>query len=387
MFAKTYKKCKALCKPNKTLKERPCNFKALPNSDYCGIHKNYKPPTSPKEKKDSPKEKKDSPKEKKDSPKEKKDSPKEKKDSPNINYKLLTTANEWINSFYNNKNTGTNYEIMVGLSILLDSGLIDHKDLPEQYKKINSFKKHNNVKGLINLTQQDDIGGTSDLAVVFKNNSIKYFSCTLWKGSIQKCISNPSGSKIYNLNKKDFQEKNEEAFNLALKYRKDNFGELSTKWKRVKGCPGSKHMCEYMAKKSCEEWITMDNIEKKNKLIKLLDIKSSDDIINTNAYGIIFWNKSKNKIENIFKWKLKINLDDYLDVYQDGIYICHGKINNPILKTQAKYNNGIIEGMSSKQDVKQWKIKKSSNYLSSWDCVAIDLTKIFEMEELKTLDE
>jgi len=55
---------------------------------------------------------------------------------------------------------------------------------------------------------------------------------------------------------------------------------------------------------------------------------------------------------------------------------------NTIIKTQAKYNNGIIEGMSSKLDPENWILKKSPNYLSSWNCVAPKLDKIFTMTEL-----
>ena len=74
-----------------------------------------------------------------------------------------------------------------------------------------------------------------------------------------------------------------------------------------------------------------------------------------------------------------------MDTYSDGIYIYHGTPDNYILKTQAKYNNGIIEGMSSKVNPDQWVIKKSTSYLSSWDVVAEDLTKIFKMTTI-TLD-
>ena len=53
------------------------------------------------------------------------------------------------------------------------------------------------------------------------------------------------------------------------------------------------------------------------------------------------------------------------------------------MKTQAKYNNGIIEGMSSKKTPEEWSLRKSSNYLSSWNANAPDLKKIYKLKEIQ----
>ena len=58
------------------------------------------------------------------------------------------------------------------------------------------------------------------------------------------------------------------------------------------------------------------------------------------------------------------------------------KPNDIILKTQAKYNNGIIEGMSSKKSPEEWSLRQSTNYLSSWNANAPDLKKIYKLKEI-----
>ena len=305
----------------------------------------------------------------------------------NDNCIIITTICDWISSFADNKNPGTPDEICVGISILLDSGLVSYEQLPEEYKNIKEYKKYSNVKGIINLTQNDKIGGTGDIGIVFDDNSIKYYSVTQWKKKLTKCICNPSGQR-YGISKTDETEKkNDEAYELALKYRKDNKGEIpNKKWKRVTGCPGAKLMAEFLAEKASESWNKKSEQEKKDTLSEFIDLgKDKQNIVNTNADGIIYWDTKKNIISAIYKWTLNINLDDYLTTFNDGIYICHGTPDNIILKTQAKYNNGIIEGMPSKLPPELWEPKKSNNYISSWDCVAPDLNKIFKMEKLESL--
>ena len=172
---------------------------------------------------------------------------------------------------------------------------------------------------------------------------------------------------------------NDEAYYMAVEYRKEKFGAIpNIKWKRVSNgsCPGAKMMSESLAIKASTSWNTMDKGNKIKSLHKFLDI---DKKLKPNAAGIIYWNSKKKRIEHIYKWELNINIEDYLDSYSDGIYIYHGKPDNYILKTQAKYNNGIIMGMSSNENPDQWDIKKSTSYLSSWKVVAPDLTKIFKM--------
>ena len=302
---------------------------------------------------------------------------------------VITKITDWIQTFAGNKNPGTPYEICVGISILLDAGLASREELPEEYKNIKEYKKYTNIKGIINLTQKDNIGGTGDIGIIFDDDSIKYYSVTQWKKKLAKCICNPTG-KHYDISRTDETEKiNDEAYELALKYRKDNKGEIpNKKWKRIGGgkCPGAKLMCEYLAKKASESWNKKSGQERKEILFKFIDTaKEKQNVISTNADGIIYWDTKKNIIAGIYKWTLNINLDDYLTTFNDGIYICHGTPENIILKTQAKYNNGIIEGMSSKISHENWSPKKSSNYISSWDCVVPDLNKIFKMEKLISL--
>ena len=135
-------------------------------------------------------------------------------------------------------------------------------------------------------------------------------------------------------------------------------------------------MGEYLSRKASLSWNSMDKETKIENINFFLDI---DNKYITQSDGIIYWNKKKKCIQEIFKWELNINIEDYLDSYSDGIYIYHGKPGDYILKTQAKYTNGIVEGMSSKVDPEEWNIKKSTNYLSSWNVEAPELNKIFLM--------
>jgi len=273
--------------------------------------------------------------------------------------KPITTCQGWKDSYINNRNTGVVYEKKTGEYIL---------------------QNYPNINGLYNYSQKDNIGGTADLGILYTDGSLHKYSVTMWRGSLNKCLANFSGRKIYGLIKtSELEERNVASFKLALEYRKENMGKTpNKKWKRVRG-PGSKHMCEYLARIASESWNKMSAIDKRRNLGLILDLDSK---LNPNADGIIFWNNKKKCIEKIYKWELNINLDDYLETYSEGIYIYHGTPGNTIIKTQAKYNNSIIKGMSSKLDPKNWILKKSPSYLSSWNCAAPDLNKIFTMTEL-----
>jgi hypothetical protein len=313
--------------------------------------------------------------------------PKKKEEIKTIN-NLIKTIPKWVESFKFNNNTGVFEEIKSGIEILLSSGLDNYNNLPDEYKDLLSQHHHlpntNAISGLINLTQSDNIGGTGDIGIVYDDGNIEYFSVTQWSGKPVKCICNPSASSWYNLHKTlEIEKMNDKAYNLAKKHREENYGDTpNKKWKRLNDCPGAKMMAEYLAKMGSTSWNTMDNVDKIKSLHKFLDL---DAKLRPHADGIIYWNNKKKCIEHIYKWELNINIEDYLDTYSDGIYIYHGKPDNYILKTQAKYNNGIIEGMSTKVNPDQWVIKKSTSYLSSWDVVAPDLTKIFKMTTI-TLD-
>jgi hypothetical protein len=300
------------------------------------------------------------------------------------NVKIINNCNDWLLSFGNNNNTGVTDEIKVGLSILLGANLSTCEELPDKFNGVKPFNECN-IIGIINLTQNDNIGGTGDIGIKYINETIKYFSVTQWKNQLSKCICNPSASKWYNLQKTtEMKEMNEKSFQEAIKYRSDTFGTIPNKdWKRVSGCPGSKLMAEYLATEASTSWNSMDKETKVQNIKNFLDL---DKRLIPNAHGIIYFNNKKNCIEHIYKWQLNINIDDYLDTYSDGIYIYHGTSGNIILKTQAKYNNGIIEGMSSKLEPEKWTPKKSENYLSSWDVVAPDLKKIFKMDEINLSD-
>lgn len=298
----------------------------------------------------------------------------------NNNYEIITSFKRWIDSF-KNKNTGNEYEISTGLSILLGSNLSKDEYLPEKYKNIEPCIVYQDIKGIINYTQDDSIG-TGDIGIVLNDGSIKTFSVTKNRRSVSKCIRNPSGIKTYGMEKNDeLKKKSDEAFKTAIAMRKETRGNTpNERWKRVRNCPGTIEFCELLAKHASKSWNKQDENKRLEKIKILLDITEE----NTNACGIIYWDQKKDKIDSIYEWTLRIVLKKYLKTFSDGIYIYHG--NSPqdyILKTQVKYNNGIIEGMSSKKNPSDWVLKKSEKYLSSWNCEAPDLFKIFELNKLK----
>lgn len=268
-------------------------------------------------------------------------------------------------SYKDNRNTGVGYEKGAALDLLNKESVIC----------------------VFNYTQDDNMCGTADIGVLFKDNTILNFSIT--EGTITtrtkkltKCIRNPSALRTYGIeNSSEIIKKSEECYNLALEHRKKHKGEVpNRRWKRVKDCPGAPAMCNYLAIMSSESWNNKDPEIKKQELLKILDLNYD---ARTNSDGIIYYSKKEKKITAIYKWNIlqDFNLNDYLDTYTDGIYIYHGKKDNYILQTQVKYNNGIIEGMSSKIDPNEWKIRPSTNYLTSWNCNATDLKKIFNMKE------
>jgi hypothetical protein len=291
---------------------------------------------------------------------------------------IIKSITYWLNSFNNNNNTGVNEEKKTGIELLLRSGLDTYENVPDEYKDIRSEPPIHGILGIINLTQSDNIGGTADIGIKY-DNRIDYFSVTQWKGKNAKCMCNPSATKWYNVPKTpELEQINDKAYNLACEYRKTHKGEIpNKKWKRRGECPGAKLMATELAEVASTQWNNMDIEDKKKSLTHFLDINSK---LKTNATGIIYWDNKTNCIKHVYNWKLNINIEDYLDSYNDGIYIYHGTPDNYILKTQAKYTNGIIEGMSSKQEPEQWILKKSTKYLTSWNTVVPDLTKIFEIK-------
>lgn len=270
---------------------------------------------------------------------------------------LLTNAEDWKKSFKNNKNTGVNYEIDCGLELLNIS----------------------NVVGLYNYTQDDSVAGTGDLGILFNNNNFLTYSITALSVN-KKCLKNPSATKTYNLkNTEELKKMNEEAFREAIKYRKDHKGsEPNQKWKRCKKCPGTRKFTEHLAKLGSNAWNEMTENERVSKLKFLLDVNPDSK---TNATGIIHWNKKNKCIEKMYKWNFKTNvLMNYLNTTYRGCYIYHGTPEDHILKIQTKYNNGIIEGLSSKLDPKDWNPTISNNYLSSWNANCNDISKFYELE-------
>ena len=272
---------------------------------------------------------------------------------------------------------------MLGANLISENDITDdaHKNTMP-YSILNGINC-TTIIGIYNLTQLDNVGGTADIRLLLSNKKTLDLSITLYKTKkLTKCIRNPSGA-LYGLCKtEELKKENLEAYKNAVELRKDARGsEPSKRWKRFK-CAATINFCSLMAEQASNKWNALPLKVRMEKMYTLLDLEDKlNNDLNTKADGILFYNKKKRKIEHMFSWSVKIDLSDYLKTYSCGIYIYHGTEKDWILKTQVKYNNGIIEGMSSKIDVEKWKIRPSKNYLSSWNCVA-DLNKIFKLEPL-----
>ena len=150
---------------------------------------------------------------------------------------IITNSNDWLNSFGDNKNTGVEEEKKVGLYILLYAKLIKYEDIPDKYNNIKNLTDYNNnICGIINITQDDNVGGTSDIGIKYKNDTIKLFSVTQLIKKNTKCLHNASARILYNLSDtEDIKNYNTIAGNMAIEYRKKKHGESpNQKWKRCK---------------------------------------------------------------------------------------------------------------------------------------------------------
>lgn len=293
---------------------------------------------------------------------------------------IFRTAIEWINSFKNNQNPGVSDEIKVGLSILVSCGLERIENIPKKYFINVPNIIFNNVVGLCNITQNDNMCGTADIGIIMHNNKILYYSVTQWQG-LKKCIRNPSPKIMYNMKKhiEIINKRNHQAFKDAVFHRMTNCSNTPNKtWKRVSGCLVTEKICNDNAKLAAEEWNLFSPKVKFHNLKVILDL---DEKLKPNCSGIIYFDVKNNIIKKMFKWHLKINLDNCGACVSEGIYVKHYYNSECIIKTQVKYNNGIIEGLNDKHS---W-VPKPGSPISSWNCVAY-LEKIFDMHDITIIN-
>ena len=322
------------------------------------------------------------------------DKPDDKLDIKDKYRDLITTAEGWMKSWGRNRNTGSEAEIKVGLELLIASGLETRENIPNKIRgkkysippvmSLNTPNiKVSKILGILNLTQKDDDGGTSDIAIIHQDGKRSNYSITQWKSStLIKCMRNPSPMKMYNLHvhRQQLEVDNKIAYSDAVEYAEEKFGKMpSKKWKNKQYKSVASFMGK-LAKTASDEWGKFSKKVQMNKLSKILDLDSS---MKTRSDGIIFFNKKTDKIERVYKWNLRIDLNQALKCRSDGISIIHYLDDRPdeaLIKTQAKYNNGVIEGLNVRS---KWKIKPGRPF-SSWNCSA-DLKKIFNMTRVRRL--
>ena len=291
-----------------------------------------------------------------------------------IKFKPITTFDAWKESF-TNSNTGNKYEIVAGYHIIKDNNLDTTGSFPNGFKgEMNTKYYIDGLLGIINLTQNDNIGGTGDIGFVFKKK-IEYWSVTQDKHKLSKCMCNPS-SKVYNIKKEDFSCDLDNAYEKSIKEKKTKYGDPPNKeWKR-KTDENAKELRKKIAENASKNWNNMPEKSRIKLLKKFLDINNNV----SNSNGIIY--SSETGITKMYTWKKKINFKDYLETKPDNYWICHynKKTGKTILKTQVKCNNGLVELPSRKIPEEKWKVKKGDPF-GSWNVNAIDLETIFDMKE------
>tara|TARA_Y100000389_G_scaffold204032_1_gene254605 strand:+ start:251 stop:1228 length:978 start_codon:yes stop_codon:yes gene_type:complete len=305
---------------------------------------------------------------------------------------MNTNITQWVDSFKNNKNTGVKEEKICGCIILCAMGLVSESQFEEYNNKSYSSKNLNRFtggQGIINVTQDDTACGTSDLSAVMKDGTIKSYSVTQSKGKNKfKCMCNTSAKRTYNLELTDeIQSIIEDGFKTHLEYMKSKCGqEPSSRWKDRKISRKSNCaivICSSIAKVASSNWNKKSQNERVCILQRIFDV-SEDGVPKSN--GLMFVNRNHCRIDKIFNWIcLKIKLKEYIYTTAISYFVYHhskipenelDKINwikkNFIIKTQCKFNNGIIDGLGKKD----W-VPRVGNPLTSWNCVSGPLDDIF----------
>jgi len=295
---------------------------------------------------------------------------------------IVKSHSSWIELFKGNHNTAVITEIMTGINILVLSGLDTRANIPDEYQ-LHSNKTapdiFNDVNGIINTTQDDNCGGTGDIGIVYNDGRINYFSVTKYKGSISKCIINPS-SKHYNIIKEDHKHILDKYFVDALKWLSTNHGEHpNDNWRRKRN-PEATKVCKIISSIASDNWNSFTDTKKKDLLLRFMDI---DEQESTNTKGIIF--STDTGITKIFNWEFsKKDFNNCLHTIYDGVFIyhCFDRENwkeTWFLKTQVKFNNGIIELPSRAKSIPENKLEpKNGDLFGSWN-VTCNLERVFDM--------
>ena len=80
---------------------------------------------------------------------------------PMMKIPVIRKIDSWIKSFNDSKNPAVKTEVMTGIEILIKSGLDTRENIPSNYElHVNpaTSDMFNDVKGIINTTQDDNCG-------------------------------------------------------------------------------------------------------------------------------------------------------------------------------------------------------------------------------------
>jgi hypothetical protein len=300
-----------------------------------------------------------------------------------------------LSPYETNKNTGNYIEIFVLCILFRTMGDLTDETLEAVDARLSTVKSWDEIKrevqrtplgkklvfdghtivDILNVTQNDAIGNTGDILLVTDDNCHLSVSITLGltrtkKGTIEKCLSNPSANnfKIGEEGRSYIKKTAEDAV-IAYKaaFSKD-YGEDETKWPTRKPTTIAKNACSSVASYVETQFKSLAEKDQTDIFRTVLQIDNASQLPADYVLGVKKgkqkWTLSCYKFESIAceTWKPRIVADGiWLRLYNDA---------NEIGKVQVKFNNGVYHK------------GKTSSLFSSWNC-NVCLSSVFKMRSVK----
>lgn len=310
---------------------------------------------------------------------------------------IITVARNSLTEFTRQKNVGNCYEIYVHLNILRRMGLTnqDHTDLKPLVEQIAAqnvkssgkilstyqnllnlpvgegyFYKGLRVKGIRNVTQEDNDGGTGDLVLILENDEEKSISvCEGTKkksGDVEKCLTNAT-CRRFGCTDSDLTEFKRIESTAVIEYKaemKTKYGPDETVWKtRVPTKAASKAATE-VALLTQARFNELPIEQRKSIMEDILRVQASSKpadmlcLVNTACTKHVMLEISR---LNPCVWEPRLEAD--------GIWLKMYLGETNIGKTQVKFNNGVYHK------------GKTSSLTSSWNASAV-MNRVFELNPL-----
>jgi hypothetical protein len=305
---------------------------------------------------------------------------------------MLALANEVLQPYAEQKNTGNCYEFFVALSLLRKMGLTDY-DLSGLQQTVEAIAQKNSrsarkitaayasvraqpvgvglflggqqVERIRNVTQNDGDGGTGDLVLLFADGTEKSISIcegTRKKdGRIEKCLSNPT-CKRFGCTEEDvllFQRIASDTVPAYTEEMRRNYGVDETLWRRKP----SKAACDATSAVAEITAARFNASERKSEIMKDL-LRVSTDAGSKPADFLCVVNEkcSAYHLFEIGQMKEMGAPSLVADTYWLKMYLGDTYIG----RTQVKFNNGVYHN------------GKTSSLTSSWNASVL-MNTVFDL--------